>query len=178
MAIEYRLTENQIERLSALATELVRRQVAAIAGPITSALVARAVTTTIPIVFVAGEDPVTLGLMTSLARPGGNVTGINIFANELAAKRLDLLRERARSDSGRRARLSGQSRDRRDHSERRASCCPRDRVASRGLDASTSREIDGAFANVFFREPTDAFFVGGDPPAITAHCGPQGWQPR
>jgi len=47
-----------------------------------------------------------------------------------------------------------------------------------GLDASTSREIDGAFATVFFREPTDAFFVGGDPPAITAHCGPQGWQPR
>ena len=68
VAIEYRLAENQIERLSALATELVRRQVAAIAGPITSALVARAVTTTIPIVFVAGEDPVTLGLMTSLAR--------------------------------------------------------------------------------------------------------------
>ena len=90
VAIEYRLAENQIERLSALATELVRRQVAAIAGPITSALVARAVTTTIPMVFVAGEDPVALGLMTSLARPGGNVTGINIFANELAAKRLEL----------------------------------------------------------------------------------------
>src|SRR5262245_49089900 len=90
VAIEYRLAENQIKRLSAMATELVRRQVAAIAGPITSALVARAVTTTIPMVFVAGEDPVTLGLMTSLARPGGNVTGINIFANELAAKRLEL----------------------------------------------------------------------------------------
>ena len=119
MAIEYRLAENQIERLTALATELVRRQVAAIAGPITSALVARAATTTIPIVFVAGEDPVTLGLMTNLARPGGNVTGINIFANELAAKRLELLRERARSDSGRRARQSGQSCDRRDHSEGR-----------------------------------------------------------
>src|SRR5262249_56949519 len=73
-----------------MATELVRRQVAAIARPITSALVARAVTTTIPMVFVAGEDPVTLGLMTSLARPGGNVTGINIFANELAAKRFEL----------------------------------------------------------------------------------------
>jgi putative ABC transport system substrate-binding protein len=72
--IEYRLAENQIERLLALATELVRRQVAAIAGPITSALVARAAIITIPIVSVAGEDPVTLGLMTSLARPGGKVT--------------------------------------------------------------------------------------------------------
>ena len=68
VAIQNRLAENQIERLSALATEWVRRQVAAIAGPITSALVARAVTTTIPMGFVAGEDPVALGLMTSLAR--------------------------------------------------------------------------------------------------------------
>ena len=91
MAIQNRLAENQIERLSALAAELVRRQVAAIAGPIASALVAKAAT--IPIVFVAGEYSVTLGLMTSLARPGGNVTGINIFANELVAKRLELLRE-------------------------------------------------------------------------------------
>ena len=164
VAIEYRLAENQIERLSALATELVRRQVAAIAGPITSALVARAVTTTIPMVFVAGEDPVTLGLMTSLARPGGNVTGINIFANELAAKRLDLLRERARSDSGRRARLSGQSRDRRDHSKRRASCCPRDRVASlRCSMPARAKRSTGPSQLLFFREPPDAFFVGGDP---------------
>src|SRR5262249_19091282 len=100
------------ERPDLILMDLVRRQVA-IAAPITSPLVAKAATTTTP---AAGEDPVTLGLMTSLARPGGNVTGINIFANELAAKRLELLRERARSDSGRRALFSGQSGDRRDHS--------------------------------------------------------------
>ena len=105
---------------------------------------------TVAIVFVAGEDPATLGLMPSLARSGGNVTGINIFANELAAKRLDLLRERARSDSGRRARLSGQSRDRRDHSEGRCKL----------LSAESGRKSQ----LLFFREPPDGlFFVGGDP---------------
>jgi CheY-like chemotaxis protein len=149
------------ERPDLILMNLVRRQVA-IAGPITSALV-KAATTTIPIVFVAGEDPVTLG-PTSLARPGGNVTGINIFANELAAKRLELLRERARSDSGRRARLSGQSRDRRDHSKRRASCCTRGRVTSLrcSMPARAGRST-GPSQLLFFREPHDAFFVGGDP---------------
>jgi putative tryptophan/tyrosine transport system substrate-binding protein len=162
VAIEYRLAENQIERLSALATELVRRQVAAIAGPITSALVARAATTTISIVFVAGEDPVTLSLMTSLARPGGNVTGINIFANELAAKRLELLREQV-PEATRVAVLVNPA------NPATAELTARDVQAARGigsqvevLDASTSREIDGAFATAFFREPPDAFFVGGD----------------
>src|SRR5262249_15645080 len=181
-AIESRLAENQIERLSALATEWVRRQVAAIAGPITSALVAKAATTTIPIVFVAGEDPVTLGLMTSLARLGGNVTGIKIFADELAEKRLELLRERARSDSGRLARQSGQPRDRRDHSERRASCCPRDRVASRGARCRHEPGDRGGLRNCFFSRTDRRILRGRRPafraPAITAHCGPQGWQPR
>ena len=67
------------------------------------------------------------------------------------------------SNSGRRARQSGQSRDRRDHSERRQAAARGIGSQVEGLDASTSREIDGAFATVFFREPTDAFFVGGDP---------------
>jgi putative tryptophan/tyrosine transport system substrate-binding protein len=162
VAIEYRWAENQLDRLPELAAELVRRQVAVIAATSTSAaFAAKAATTTTPIVFVVGEDPVRLGLVASLARPGGNLTGINILSGELTAKRLDLLREMV-PGAARIAVLVNPANVMTENALRDVAAAARVMgLQIQVLNASTSREIDAAFAT-FVRERPDAVFVGLD----------------
>src|SRR5262245_6695856 len=163
VAIEYRSADDQIDRLPALATELVQRRVAVIAtGSPPAVFAAKAATTTIPIVFVVGEDPVRLGLVTSLARPGGNLTGINIFTSELAAKRLELLREVV-PGATRIAVLVNPA-----NATQTASALRGVEPAARAmglqiqvLNASTNREIDAVFATLASERP-DALFVSND----------------
>jgi putative tryptophan/tyrosine transport system substrate-binding protein len=93
VAIVYRYADNQLDRLPALVAELIHWPVAVIAGNLISVLAAKAATTSVPIVFAAGGDPVRDGLVASLNRPGGNVTGVNFFTGEIGAKRLELLRQ-------------------------------------------------------------------------------------
>ncbi len=164
VAVEYRWAENRMDRLPELAADLVRRKVALIAtvGATPAALAAKGATATVPIVFLVGEDPAKLGLVTSLARPSGNLTGINIFNAELSGKRLELLHEflpRASrvavlvnpADPNTKATLKDLE------------------AAARGmglqiqvLNANTSPEISAAFETVKHDRP-DALFVGTSP---------------
>jgi putative tryptophan/tyrosine transport system substrate-binding protein len=165
VAIDYRWAEGQPTRLPALAAELVRRPVAVIAalGSPNLALAAKAATTTIPIVFLVGEDPVQLGLVASLARPGGNLTGINLFNTELATKRLELLRQLVPPVRHVAVLVnpSGNS------SSTESTVKAVDQAGhAMGLQirihkASTSQEIDAVFAT-FTPERPDALFVEGD----------------
>ena len=93
VAIEYRYADNQIDRLPALVADLIRRPMAVIVGNVAPALAAKAATTTVPIVFVTGGDPVQDGLVANLNRPGGNVTGVSFFSSVVGTKRLELLRQ-------------------------------------------------------------------------------------
>ena len=164
VAIEYRWAENQTDRLPALAGELVRRRVAVIAtgGGLAAASAAKAATATIPIVFVTAEDPVKLGLVASLARPGGNLTGINFLNTELAVKRLQLLRDLLPAAT-RVAVLANPNGPGAETTVRDVEAAGRAmRLQIQVLNASTSREIDAAFESFVHGRP-DALFVSPDP---------------
>jgi putative tryptophan/tyrosine transport system substrate-binding protein len=163
VAIEYRWADNQADRLPALAAELVRRRVAVIATAGSSAFAVREATTTVPVVFVSGEDPVRLGLVDSLARPGGNLTGINFFAGELAAKRLELLRQLVPAATRVAVLVDPSYASLIEATLRDVEAAGRAMgLQIRVLAAATSREIDAAFA-IISRERSDAVFVGPGP---------------
>jgi putative ABC transport system substrate-binding protein len=165
VSIEYRWAEAQLDLLSVLAADLVRRKVAVIVtveGP-PSAFAAKAATTTIPIVFTVSDDPVRLGLVASLNRPVGNLTGINFVSSELVAKRLELLRELVPRTArvavlvnpANAANTETTLRD----AEPAASAVG---LQIQVLNADTSREIDAAFATIV-RERPDALFSASSP---------------
>ena len=164
VAIDYRWGENEPARLPALAADLVRRRVNVIAVVSNPASIAAAkATTAIPIVFVVAEDPVRLGLVASLARPGGNATGINFFSAELAAKRLELLRTTVPTATRVAALLNPAEAmiaeaNRRDV-EAAASAMG---LQLRLLSARTSTEIDATFAT-FANDRPDALFISSGP---------------
>ena len=164
VAIEYRWAENEPDRLPVMAADLVRRRVnviVAVSAP--AAVVAAKATTMIPIVFVVPEDPVRLGLVTSLSRPGGNMTGVNIFVAELAAKRLELLhtlvptatRVAALLNPAEPTIFAANLRD----VEAAAGAMG---LQLRVLKASTIADIDAAFAT-FASERPDALFISSGP---------------
>ena len=163
VSILYRFAENQIERLPELAADLVRRNVAVIgtAGD-DVALVAKAATTRVPIVFIVSQDPVRLGLVTSLARTAGNLTGVNFLTSELVAKRLEFLRELV-PGATRIAMLANPG------STTSSETTLRDaEAAARAIglqlqvfNAGTRQEIDAVFATLA-RERPDALFVATD----------------
>jgi ABC-type uncharacterized transport system substrate-binding protein len=163
VATEYRWAENQMDRLPTLAADLVRLRVAMIAAAAQpAAFAAKAATTTIPVVFVLSDDPVRLGLVTSLARPGGNLTGVNFLNVEMTAKRLELLRAMV-PGAVRVAVLVNPTNPNAETIVRDVEAAAR----AMGLQiqvhkAGTIGEIDAAFAT-FGREQPDALFVGTDP---------------
>jgi putative tryptophan/tyrosine transport system substrate-binding protein len=164
VSIVYRYAENQMDRLPALADDLARRRVAVIAAiGQSSTFAVKAATATIPIVFVAGEDPVKLGLVASLARPGGNLTEINIFAAELVAKRLQLLREMVPAAARVSVLVDPASTTITEATLRGVEPAARAMgLQIQVLHASSSREINAAFAT-FLRERPDALFVSIGP---------------
>jgi putative tryptophan/tyrosine transport system substrate-binding protein len=164
VTVEYHWLESPYNFLPALMTDLVRRQVAVIAtaGTAQVALAAKAATTTIPIVFGEGSDPVRLGLVASLARPGGNATGINYFAGEVLAKRLRLLHDLVPKAIRVAVLVNPTNASSAENTSREVQeAALAIGLQVRILNASTIGEIDAAFSTLE-RERPDALFVGPD----------------
>ena len=162
VAIEYRWAEGQYDRLRALVADLVDRKVAVIAANSPSALAAKTATTTIPIVFTTGDDPVNLGLVASLSRPTGNVTGVTFFGGALVAKQLELLHELIPQATVISVLVNpnfpGTALQLRDVQEAARTLGHPMHV----LNASTGSEINTAFATIA-QQRADALLVAGDP---------------
>jgi putative tryptophan/tyrosine transport system substrate-binding protein len=165
VAIEFRWAGNHFDRLPALASDLVRRQVAVIAvpGSTPGARAAKAVTMTIPIVFAIGSDPVELGLVASMNRPGGNLTGVSNLTVELMPKRLELLHEVVPTRPIVALLVNQTSPNVADSESRHLQEASRKLgLQLQVLDASTKSEIDTAFATLASRGAAGALVVGGD----------------
>jgi putative ABC transport system substrate-binding protein len=163
-AIVYRWAENEMERLPALAADLIRRRVTVLfaVAPV-AALAAKTAATTLPIVFVVAQDPVRLGLVASLARPGGHMTGVNFLNAELDAKRLELLH--ALAPAAARVAVLVNPADAANSESTLREVEPAGRAMGLQIqvfNASTSRDIDSAFSSLA-RERADAVFVGQAP---------------
>jgi putative ABC transport system substrate-binding protein len=163
LSIFYRFAEGQADRLPSLARELVERRVVAIgtAGD-DVAVAAKAAAPTTPVVFIASQDPVKLGLVASLARPGGNATGVNFFSGELTAKRLELLRELLPAATRIAILVNPASSIAAESTLRDAKAAAAAmKLEIQAVNASTRQELDALFAS-FARERPDALFVGTD----------------
>jgi putative ABC transport system substrate-binding protein len=164
VTVEYHWMHGQYDRVPELVADFVRRGTALIASPgfAPGALAAKAATTTIPIVFGVGDDPVKLGLVSSLARPGGNVTGINFFVHEIVSKRLALLHEMVPKATRVAVLVNPGNATAADATLKEArEAAPPLGMQILGFDTSTPGEIDAAFA-AMVRERADALLVGGD----------------
>jgi putative tryptophan/tyrosine transport system substrate-binding protein len=163
VVIEYRFAENQYERLPALAADLVRRQVDVIAANGPAAQAAKAATATIPIVFIAGFDPVEVGLVASLNRPGGNVTGLSILDVELGPKRLELLHQLVPKATNIAALVNPTDRTRATAISGNLQAAARTLgLQLQVLYASTDSDFDTVFANLV-QQQVGALVIGGDP---------------
>jgi putative tryptophan/tyrosine transport system substrate-binding protein len=163
VVIEYRWAEGRYDRMPAMAEELVRRRVAVIvASPTPPALVAKSASATVPIVFGVTDDPVKLGLVTSLARPGGNATGVYFFLSDLPAKQLGLLRELVPAAARVGLLINPDNANAAAVTQEMMAAASSIGVEIEIIRANDSPAIDAAFA-ILVRNKTDALVVGADP---------------